>query len=270
MLSASCFFRGNYMTPAAAERLLRNLCLVPELEPEFWGIYEGMENPFREGHLNEVIYGSMVPSGKGKERCVRSLAFFGRKSEPACLVSIDLRLAPVQWSTPHNSISIDDTGERWPGGEYTLAQYLPLSVLPDYPDYGRIVSSSQEDTERLKEFHRPLTPEEVVQSISQRTITAPFGPHGCLEDIYWFNYFGRVYVQLIGKARLQDAGWARVEEIGNGLACYATETIDDPNGQERRRRIANALEEFVWTPGCRADDKRVATFDFSEKLRESE
>ena len=35
----------------------------------------------------------------------------------------------------------------------------------------------------------------------ENCITAPFGPFGCLEDIYWFNFFGRVYVDFIGKAR---------------------------------------------------------------------
>ncbi len=62
MLSAKCFFRHNAMSAPAAEMLLRALCAVPELVPEFWGISEPVENPFRQENLNEVIYGSMVPS----------------------------------------------------------------------------------------------------------------------------------------------------------------------------------------------------------------
>lgn len=61
-------------------------------------------------------------------------------------------------------------------------------------------------------------------------------------------------------------GWARVEEIGDGLACYATETMDDPDARTRRRAIANSLDEFVWTPGCKAEDKRIPVFDFAEQF----
>jgi len=61
MLSANCFFRGNYMTAPAAERLLRNLCAIPELTPQFWNTCEPINIPFRKENLNEVIYGSVVP-----------------------------------------------------------------------------------------------------------------------------------------------------------------------------------------------------------------
>ena len=100
----------------------------------------------------------------------------------------------------------------------------------------------------------------------KRPITAPFGPYGCLADVQWFNYFGRVYVEAIGKARLVGAGWERVEEIGDGLACYATSNIDDPDSRERRSSIAKAIGEFIWTPGCKPHEKRIPDFDFSEQL----
>jgi hypothetical protein len=238
---------------------------VPELTPEFWGISEPVDNPFRQENLNEVIYGSIVPSETARKHFTRTLAFFVRKTKPRYNVSIDLRLAPVQWATPHNSISID-MEEPWSGGERILTQYLPLSVLPNFPDYARVVDSSKEDPERLQEFRRPLTPQQLLQSLAKRTTTAPFGPYGCLEDVYWFNYFGRVYVDFVGRARLLAAGWARVEEIGGGLACYVSETIDAPNTRAQRLRIANSLEEFIWTPGCKAEEKRVPVFDFSEQL----
>jgi hypothetical protein len=211
----------------------------------------------------------MVPAEEARKHFTSTLAFFVRKTKPRYLVSIDLRLAPVQDGSPHNRIYIDDIKDFWPGGENTLAQYLPRSVLPAFPDYAKVVDSSQEDPNRLNEFRRPLTPQEFLQEMAERNKKPPelpFGPYGCLEDIYWFNYFGRVYVDFIGRERLMAAGWARVEEIGDGLACYATETLGDSHARERRTCIANALEEFVWSPGCKAEDKRVPVFDFSEQL----
>jgi len=242
---------------------------VPELTPEFWNTHEPINKPFRQESFDEVIYGSMVPSEKAKKHIITTLTFFARKAKPRYVLSIDLRLAPVQGGTPHNGIFIDDIKDPWPGGEGKLAEYLPGSILPSYPDYARVVDSSQEDPERLDEFRRPLTAQELLQSMAEaqkRPPVAPFGPYGCLEDIYWFNYFGRVYVDFIGRERLLAAGWARVEDVGDGLACYATEALSDSHARERRTRIANALEEFVWNPGCRPEDKRVPVFDFSEQL----
>ena len=214
------------------------------------------------------VYGSMVPSEKARSHFIGTLAFFVRKSRPQYDVSIDLRLAPVQWGSPHNRISIE-IKDSWPEGEYILAQYLPRSALPTFPDYAKVVDSSQEDPNRLNEFRRSYTPQEFNQMMAERQNKPPelpFGPYGCLEDIYWFNYFGRVYVDFIGRERLMAAGWAHVEEIGDGLSCYATETLGDPRVRERRTRIAGALDEFVWSPGCKAKDKRVPIFDFSEQF----
>lgn len=256
------------MNAPAAERLLRTLCAVPELVPDYWGICEPVANPFRQGNLNEVIYGAMVPSESARKHFTGTLAFFVRETNPRCDVSIELLLAPAQWKSAHNSIQLD-IKDSWPEGENTLARYLPRSVLPTFPDYAKVVESSQEDPDRLKEFQRSYTPQEFLQMMAQRQNKPPelpFGPYGCLEDIYWFNYFGRVYVDFIGRSRLMAAGWARVEEIGDGLACYATERLDDPHAREQRSRVASALEEFVWTPGCKAEDKRVPLFDFSEQL----
>ncbi len=268
MLSVRCFFRHDFMVVPAAERLLRALCAVPELTPEFWGISEPVENPFGQENLNDVIHGSMVPAEKARNHLTRTLALFARRTKPQSDLSIDLRLAPVQGGSPHNRISIE-IKDQWPGGEYKLAEYLPQSVLPDSPDYAKVSDPSQEDQDRLNEFRRSYTPQELLQMMAERQKRPPelpFGPYGCLEDIYWFNYFGRVYVDFIGKKRLMAAGWAKVEEVGDGLACYATETIADPNARERRLRIVSALEEFIWTPGCKVEDKRVPVFDFSEQL----
>jgi hypothetical protein len=184
---------------------------------------------------------------------------------PCFDLAVDLLLAPVQGTTAHNSISFEFRDE-WNGGEQTIAQYLPRSVLPHYPDYAT-VPKWQQDLERYAEFDRTYTPEEIRELFSkEKPIPAPFGPYGCLADVQWFNYFGRLYVDAIGKARLMGAGWERVEEIGDGLACYATDKIDDANSRERRTCITKTIEEFVWTPGCKKEEKRILDFDFSEQF----
>lgn len=261
MLSAHCFFRGNYMTASKAEELLRNLCAVPDLTPEFWSISEPIDKPFDPCHLEPVIYGAFVPSEKARSRYVGTLAFFVRKSRPRYLLSIDLRLTTVQWTSAHNRILLQ-MEEPWPSGELKLIQYLLSSVSPESQDYAKIVESSQENPRRLDEFRRSLTARELLGSITNRVVTAPFGPYGCLEDIYWFNYFGRVYVNLIGIERLSRAGWARVEKVGDGLACYASSNIDASISRQRRSLIASHLEEFVWTPGSKPESKRIPIFDF--------
>jgi len=82
---------------------------------------------------------------------------------------------------------------------------------------------------------------------------------------YWY-VFEPIDIPFNGKTRLIGVGWERVEEIGDGLACYATENIDDANSRERRSIIAKAIEELVWTTGCKPDQKRIPDFDFSEQL----
>lgn len=267
MLSAYIFFRSNYMTINGAKTLLRNLCKVPELVPGFWNIVEPIDKAFDPSDLESVIYGSMVPSEKARKHFISTHAFFTRKTTPRYLLSIDLRLAPVQWGSAHNRISIHFE-ESWPGGEDKLAQYLLSSVLPEFPDYAKIVESSQEDPERLKEFRKPLSQNDFRDLIAKRTVTLPFGPYGCIEDIYWFNYFGQVYTDFIGRERLSSAEWSRVEAVGGGLACYASSKINDPAVRQQRSYIASQLGEFLWTPGCRPESKRIPTFDFSAQTEE--
>jgi hypothetical protein len=258
VLTASCFFRGNYMTRVAAEGLLRNLSVVPELTPDCWNIFEPINVPFRKDNTSDVVSALTPPPAKA----IRSLVFFVRHKAPGFLLTLDLRLGPFQDSTPHNTIKFDGCAVK----EHTLAQYLSRSIFPSYPDYACIPDWEQ-DKERYKEFHRPYTPREFAEMFAKKKpITAPFGPYGCLADVHWFNYFGRVYVEAIGKARLTGAGWERVEEMGDGLACYATKNIDDADSRKRRSNIAKAIEEFVWTPGCKPDEKRIPDFDFSEQL----
>ncbi len=252
------------MTSMRAEQLFRNLCAMRELVPEFWNISEPIDQPFDPDNLDPVVLGAMVPWEAARKHYVRTLAFFRRKTTPRYLLAIDLRLAPVQGTSAHNRILMH-LEEIWPGGKNKLVQYLLSSSLPKFPDYAKIVESSQEDPQRLAELKQTFAPKQLLESISRRTIKAPFGPYGCLEDIYWFNYVGQAYVDFIGADRLLGAGWARVEKVGDGLACYASSTIDAPSAREQRSRIASELQEFVWSPGCKPESKRVPTFDFSEQ-----
>jgi hypothetical protein len=256
------------MNVASARSLLAGICDEPELVPDKWNIFEPINRQFSPENLNDVV-AALVPSSTQ----VRSGVFFIRKRKPSFLLTVVLLLGPAQWSTPHNSIHFQGRGVWnrrehlgvWNGDEQILARYLPRSVQPRSLDYASI-PDWQDDQDRYKEFKRSYTGKQLVEMLSKREITAPFGPYGCLADVHWFNYFGRVYVEAIGRERLMGAGWERVEEIGNGLACYATEKIDDPNSRERRSTIAKAIQEYVWSPGCKPDDKKIPDFDYSEQL----
>jgi hypothetical protein len=261
MLSAACYFRGNYINRGRALRLLRGICAVPELVPEFWNVAEPIDLPFDQENLHDVLV-QMAPS---RITAPRSLTFFARRVFPSFLMSVDLRLGIVQWTTPHNSISLE-FNTKWSGGERILAQYLLGSLLPEFPDFASIPEWSL-DRDRYAELSRSYSTREVQCLFSKKkAITAPFGPYGCLADVQWFNYFGRIYVEAIGKTRLMRAGWARVEEIGDGLACFATDKLQAADSRERRSAISNCIAEFVWSPGCKRDDKLVPDFDFSEQL----
>lgn len=266
MISASCYFRGNYMNVASAQSLLAGICAEPDLVPDKWNIFEPINRRFSSENLNEVVAALQVGSH----------VFFVRKRNPSFLLTVDLRLAPAQWSTPHNSIHFQGRGawngwsgpeQRgvWNGSEHILARYLPRSVQPRSIDYASI-PDWKDDKDRYKEFKRSYTGKELVDMLSKREITAPFGPYGCLADIHWFNFFGRVYVEAIGRERLMAAGSERVEQIGEGLACYATKEIDAANSRERRSAIATAIQEFVWSPGCNRGEKKIPDFDYSEQL----
>lgn len=268
MISGSCYFRGNYMNVASAQSLLAGICAEPELIPDKWNIFEPINRPFSPDNVSEVV-AALAPSSTQ----VGSLVFFVRKNKPSFLLSVGLRLGPVQGTTPHNLIHFQGRGlwnrrehsGVWNGDEHILARYLPRSVQSRSLDYASI-PDWQDDQDRYKEFKRSYSGKELNEMLSKREITAPFGPYGCLADVHWFNYFGQVYVEAIGRDRLMGAGWERVEEIGEGLACYATEKIDDPSSRERRSTIAKAIQEYVWSPGCKANEKKIPDFDYSEQL----
>jgi hypothetical protein len=256
------------MNVASAHSLVAGICNEPELVPDKWNIFEPINRQFSVETLNEVVT-ALVPSSTQ----VGSLVFFIRKREPSFLLTVGLRLGPVQWSTPHNSIHFQGRGfwnrrqhrGVWKGDEHVLARYLPRCVQPRSLDYASI-PDWQDDQDRYKEFKRSYTGKELNEMLSKTQITAPFGPYGCLADVHWFNYFGRVYVEAIGREQLMGAGWERVEEIGDRLACYATEKIDDPKSRKRRSTISKAIQEYVWSPGCKPDEKKIPAFDYSEQL----
>jgi hypothetical protein len=204
MLSASCFFRGNYMNATAARRLLSSLCAVPQVVPEYWNTVEPINVPFSNDKLDDIV-AAMAPS---PSQAIRSLVFLVRRKAPKYLMSIDLSLAPFQWTTPHNSIKIEDCTIR----DSSLAQFLTQTLLPFFPDYAGIPDWTT-DKDRYKELKRSYTGREFVEMLAKRSVTAPFGPYGCIADIQWFNYFGKVYVDFIGRKRLMDAGWERVGGI---------------------------------------------------------
>lgn len=280
MLSAGCLFRGDYLSRQRAEKVIRNFfCTVPDLRPEVWDFVEPARRRFE---VNDVVNALTTPEGSD----LASKPFFFRKTPPSFCASVMFQHGSA--SRPcHNRLDIH-LESPWEGGAEQLARIVSGVLAPEFPDYGYVASASTRDQERFNELRRPLTPAEVmvVPRRAPPFIVAPpsgrtndgalawfhpisdfmLGPRGFLWDIVWFNYFGRPYVELIGKQRLRAAGWARIEEVGDGLACYATEGIDDPDSFDRRARIRDALVEFVWTPGCKRENKTAPVFDFSEQI----
>jgi hypothetical protein len=269
------------MSRQRAEEVIRNLfCTVPELRPDLWDFVEPARRRF---DVNDVVNALAAP----EPRALSTKPFFLRKSRPSFRTSVRFQNGPA--SRPcHNGLAID-LDSPWEGGELQLARIVSGVLAPEFPDYAYVASAPKQDQERFNELRRPLTQAELM-AVPRRAppfIVAPpatgrisdaplawfhpipdfmLGPGGFLWDIAWFNFFGRPYVELIGGQRIRAAGWARVEEVGNGLGCYATERIDDPDSFDRRARIRDALAEFVWTPGCKREDKKAPVFDFSQQI----
>jgi hypothetical protein len=284
VISAELFFRGDFLARAPATKLLEAIAATLELRPEYWNVYEPINVPFRPDRLDEIL-GHLV-----QDRALRSVVFFVRKASPKYLLTLDLQRWPVQGGSGHNHISLN-LERPWQRGEQKLVEYCMGLLRPDYPDYAYLADASGEDYARFQELENACTTEEVKDLLAGRPTKdkywfPPFraaknrrggwsywfvgdiskGPKGCLTDVAWFNYFGKAYVDLIGESRLSNAGWTRVERLGEGLACYATDKIDDPGGREKRSGIVDNLQEFFWTPGCDIADKRAPIFDFSEQL----
>jgi hypothetical protein len=119
MLTGSSFFRGVFTRTPAAEGLLKELCRLSELTPEYWNDVEPINRPFRPDGLVEVI-DTLAPS---ITEIYRRLVFFVRKTAPRYLLSIDLRLLPAPGRSPHNMIKFRFP-DNWTGGEHRFAHYL--------------------------------------------------------------------------------------------------------------------------------------------------
>lgn len=283
MVSAGFLFRGNYMARQRAEKVVRSVfCTLPELRPEAWDFVEPLRKRF---DVQDVVDALAAPGA------ISTQPFFLRKARPSFSASVMFQNGPAA-RPRHNRFDID-LQTRWEGREADLARIVSRALVPEFPDYGYVASAPTRDQQRYDELRRPLSAAEAIAAIvavapraAPPFIVAPpigqrnsvrlawfhpssefiLGPRGFLWDIAWFNFFGRPYVELIGAQRLRAAGWARTEEVGNGIACYATEQIDDPDSFDRRAEIREALSEFVWAPGCNREDKRAPVFDFSEQV----
>lgn len=278
MLSAGCCFRNDWMDTPAAINLMEQWCQVPHLTPQHWNTVEPVNRPFDSTNLRECA----TYLAAANDAALRSSLLLERKKAPRFWGEIALHRQPR-----HNEVFIGiDT--PWPSGETKLAAFIGTSISKTSADFGYITDGREEDIEYFKELDAPYTPEEIRLGVRRsspfipehgkdgvtRYWYAPYvedmcGPHGHLWDIVWYNYFGPPYVNLIGRDRLTNAGWAHVEGKAGGLECYVTERIDDPSLRERRAAIRDALHEFVWTPGCKREEKRAPVFDFSAQLAQA-
>lgn len=258
MLSGACFFRGHYGNAFAVNSLVENLCLFSDLVPEHWNTFEPIDKRFSLAD-RQAIASAIAAEVKDTDRCV---AFFARQESPGYLLSMDLRSRPFQWTSAHSSISLRFPN-GWSGGEEALTNYLATCSLPNLPDYASVPDWRQEKN-RYSDLRRSLSGSEVSALLLRpRPILLPFGPFGCLADIHWYNFFGKEFVNLIGRSRLLSAGWARTEEIGDSIGCFAANSIDQLDLRQRCDSIAQSLNEFVWSPGSCAEDKVVPDFTLS-------
>lgn len=250
------------------------MCEVPELLPQRWNTYEPINRPFDPKDLNECAANLSAATG-----IARTSVLFKRAKKPRCWAGVTLLR-----DREHNDLFLG-LDEAWPTGNLPLSQFISNWASATCADYAFVADADKADYNRFLELTCPFTPEEIRLDVRRAPPFIPgrgkdgaawykflpimdqmYGPHGYLWDIVWYNYFGPPYVELIGKDRLINAGWARVNELAGGFECYASERIDDPAQHEKREAIRNALYEFVWTPGCKREEKRAPVFDFSAQL----
>ena len=273
MLSMGCLFRGNIANATAGTALLRSIGESTELRPEKWNTVEPVNRDFS---LAETARAFEPPMAHAKAWMV----LLSRKSRPAYSGAI-----AVSRSDWHNDVHFHFHDNCIPSS--LLHRYFESVLLTGLADYAYIANAIQADVDRYAEAYGPKSAAELFGSgyslrppfypertksgqlaYSFRPHTAEMrGPSGWIWDVVWCNYFGRPYVDLIGGERLRSAGWARVEEVSGGLACYSTHDINDPNSRDQRNIIIANLKEFFWTPGCKMEEKKAPVFDFSDQLR---
>jgi len=274
VLGTNCYFRNEWMNKKAALTLLKGWTKIPELLPLHWNTYEPVNKPFKINDLDGCAK-SLLPMS---EDCVRTSLLLKRRKSPQYWGDIELFR-----QARHNNVFLG-LDKPFTDGDLTLHAFVRAFVKITNPDIAFVADANRCDEDRFEELGGPLSADEIM---SDNCLTSPFipsssskgtrywyvpdmeatyGPHGFLWDIVWYNYFGPPYVDLIGRERLINAGWARVEEFAQGYECYATERIDDPSLFDRREQIRQSLHEFVWTPGCKREEKRAPVFDFSAQL----
>jgi hypothetical protein len=271
MVSSGCFFRGDYASVHWGRCLLQGVSQVPALVPNKWGTLEPLTKRFS---LDDAAM-AFQPESAAQSWII----FLVRTRKPRYIGGMS-----VSRSDWHNEVFFDFKDEltevSW------LVNYFESAMVPNHADFCYIADAKQPDVDRFREAYQPrpaaelfgLNPPIRPPFFGERTRADEIlwyfkphchemrGPHGWLWDVAWYNFFGKAYVELIGKDRLARAGWAHVKEIGGGLACFATERINDANSFEQRARIRAALEEFYWTPACKSVDKRAPIFDFSQQV----
>jgi hypothetical protein len=271
MLSAGCFFRGNWMGRAKARTLVARSCEAPDLCPECWNTYEPVNRRFDPNDLDGCADALTAAPGN-----LGASVLFSRKKKPRWGSIISL------WKKALHNDFYCGVHDPWPTGAVKLQVLVEQCVRATAADYAYVSDSVKADEDRFAELRRPYTTEELRRGIRRAPpfISGPgikgvkfnpikekmYGPSGYLWDIVWYNYFGPPYVELIGWDRLRGAGWAIVEELAGGLACFVTRTIDDPCLSEKREGIRRVLGEFVWTPGCKREEKLAPVFDFSAQV----
>lgn len=250
------------------------MCEVPDLLPHFWNTYEPINRPFDSKEIRQCAENLSAASGVARRNVL-----FKRTKNPRGWAGVT-----VLRCREHNHLFLS-LDKKWPNGDLALSQFTSNWAATTAADYAFVADADKADYDRFIELTGVYTPEEIRLDIRRAPPFIPergkdgiarfwflpiidemYGPHGHLWDIVWYNYFGPPYVELIGKDRLINAGWARVNDLAGGFECYATERIDDPSLRQRRDAIRNALQEFVWTPGCKREEKRAPVFDFSAQL----
>jgi hypothetical protein len=240
---------------------------------------EPVNRPFDSGNLSKHAE-ILCPADK---QIVNPYLLLKRKARTRYWGSVSLNRRPL-----HNDVFLAIEKARF-SDVLKIKQLIERMIETTAADYAYIGDAQQQDEDRFAELKRPYTPEElrcgerrappfIPQTGRNGTtrywfspiLQKMYGPNGYLWDIVWYNYFGRPYIDLIGTRRLRGAGWARVEEVAGGLACYATETMDDPSYENNRRVIREALNEFVWTPGCKREEKKAPNFDFSAQVSQGQ
>jgi hypothetical protein len=274
MLSAGCYFRNDWMNFNDALKLVELMCTVPQLRPDCWNTHEPINQPFTRRAIKKCAEELRAVSG-----VARTNVLFKWRKQPRGWAGIELLRC-----REHNDLYLA-LEKDWPSGELKLSELMSNWVSAASADYAFVADADEVDFNRFQELTKPYSPEEIRLDIRRAPplisgrgqdgiawhnflpiIDEMYGPHGYLWDVVWYNYFGPPYVGLIGKDRLIKAGWARVNEVAGGLECYATERIGDPFQHEKRAAIRKALEEFVWTPDCKREEKRAPVFDFSAQL----